>query len=98
VACRAILLGVVSLDAKTSTGQDATGLVLSVTVVGCAPYQAQVGLYVPPEAVTLLNLGADLPAKALPAQTDAVAIDWAAALADDEFAKEAKAELLAGGH
>jgi hypothetical protein len=83
VPARAILLGVVDLgEATTSTGKPATGLVLSVTVAGRSPYQAQAGLFVPPEAASLLNIGADLPAKALPDMINMVAIDWDAALAE----------------
>jgi hypothetical protein len=65
---------------KTSTGEDATGLVLSVTIPGLDPYQAQVGMYVPPAALALLAPGIELPGKALTGNNDAVAIDWTAFL------------------
>lgn len=82
VACRATLLAVVPLPGqKTSTGEDATGLVMSVTIPGQAPYQAQTGAYVPPAALARLTPGAELIGKAMPGVTDAVAIDWNAFLA-----------------
>jgi hypothetical protein len=82
VPCRAVLLAVLPLDAKTMAGEDATGLILSVTIVGQPPHQAQVGAYVPPEARYLLVAGRDLPGTVIAGGTDAVTIDWAAALAE----------------
>jgi hypothetical protein len=77
-----VLLAVLPLDAKTSAGEDATGLILSVTIVGQPPYQAKVGLHVPPEARHLLVAGRDLPAMATADGVESVTIDWAAALAE----------------
>jgi hypothetical protein len=77
VPCRATVLAVVPLAGqKTSTGEDATGLVLSVVVSGQSPYQAQSGMYVPPAALSLLTPGVELVGKAVVGNNDAVAIDW----------------------
>jgi hypothetical protein len=49
---------------------------------GTAPYQIKVGNPVPPEALPLLYPGSKLPAKFDPnGAQEAVAIDWAGALA-----------------
>jgi hypothetical protein len=82
VPCRAVLLAVLPLDAKTSAGEDATGLILSVTIVGQPPYQAKVGVHVPLDARHLLVAGRDLPALATADGVESVTIDWAAALAE----------------
>jgi hypothetical protein len=82
VPCRAVLLAVLPIDAKTSGGEDATGLILSVTVIGQPPHQAHVGVHVPPEAHHLLVAGRDLPARATADGVNSVAIDWPAALAE----------------
>ena len=77
VACRAIVLAIIPLPGqKTSAGEDATGLVLSVTINGQAPFQAQTGMYVPAAALDRLAPGDELDGKALPGKNDAVAIDW----------------------
>lgn len=82
VPCRATLLAVVPLPGqRTALGEDATGLVMSVTIPGQAPFQAQTGVYVPPAALARLQPGAQLVGKALPGTTDAVVIDWNAFLA-----------------
>jgi hypothetical protein len=82
VPCRVTLLGTFPLPGqKTSTGEDATGLVMSVTIDGQPPYQAQTGAYVPPEALARLAPGTALVGKAMPGNTGAVAIDWNAFLA-----------------
>ena len=81
VTCRATVLAVIPLPGqKTSTGEEATGLVMSVTIAGQAPFQAQVGAYVPPAALARLAPGAELEGKALPGNNDAVAIEWNAFL------------------
>src|SRR5579862_380464 len=82
IPCRAVLLAVLPLDAKTSSGEDATGLVLSVTIVGRPPFQAQVGVHVPTEARHLLVAGRDLPARTTDGGVGSVTIDWPAALAE----------------
>jgi hypothetical protein len=82
VPCRAVLLAVLPLDAKTPAGEDATGLILSVTIVGLPPQQVQVGVYVPPEAHHLLVAGRDLPGRATPDAVESISIDWPAALAE----------------
>jgi hypothetical protein len=91
VPCRAVLLAVLPLDAKTMKGEDATGLILSVTVVGQPPHQAQVGVYVPPEARYLLVAGRDLPGSVTAGGNDAVTIDWVAALAESSGAQPSAA-------
>jgi hypothetical protein len=82
VPCRAVLLAVLPLDAQTPAGEDATGLVLSVTIVGQPPHQVQVGVHVPPDARHLLVAGRDLPASATADGVESVTIDWPAALAE----------------
>jgi hypothetical protein len=82
VPCQATLLALIPLPGqKTSTGQDATGLVMLVTIGGGLPFQAQCGAYVPPAALAKLAPGAQLEGKALVGNNDAVAIDWDAFLA-----------------
>ena len=83
VPCNAVVLAVVPLPGqKTSMGEDATGLVMLVTVPGLDPYQAQTGTYVPPAALALLTPGVELTGKAIVGTNDAVAIDWPAFLRD----------------
>ncbi|MGZ4805467.1 MAG: hypothetical protein ACXV5U_03715 [Ilumatobacteraceae bacterium] len=83
VPCTAVVLAVVPLPGqKTSMGEDATGLVMLVTVPGFDPYQAQTGTYVPPAALALLAPGVELTGKAIVGTNDAVAIDWAAFMRD----------------
>jgi len=81
VLCHAVVLAAFPLGQQTATGQDATGLVLEVTVPGEQPFQAQIGIYVPPEAAHLLASGTVLPARAVQGNMNAVTIDWAAAVA-----------------
>jgi hypothetical protein len=81
VPCSAVVLAVIPLPGqKTSTGEDATGMVMSVTIPGFDPFQAQTGMYVPPAALARLGPGAELPAKTITGNNDAVAIDWDAFL------------------
>jgi hypothetical protein len=77
VPCRATVLAVIPLTGqKTSAGEDATGLVLSVTIDGQAPFQAQTGMYVPPAAMPRLAAGVELVGKAIAGNNDAVVVDW----------------------
>jgi len=81
VPCSAVVLAVIPLPGqKTSTGQDATGMVMSVTIPGFDPFQAQTGMYVPPAALARLTPGTELAGKAINGNNDAVAIDWDAFL------------------
>jgi hypothetical protein len=81
VPCRATVLAVVPLPGqKTSLGEDATGLVMSVRIPGHAPFQAQTGAYVPPAALARLTAGSEVVGTALPGVNDAVVIDWNAFL------------------
>ncbi len=83
VPCSAVVLAVIPLPGqRTSMGEDATGLVMSVTVPGLDPYQSQTGMYVPPAALALLAPGVELVGKAIVATNDAVVIDWSAFLGD----------------
>lgn len=95
VPCRAVLLAVLPLDAQTPAGEDATGLILSVTIVGQPPHQVQVGVHVPPEARHLLVAGRDLPARATEDGVESVTIDWPAAMA--EAAGGAPEPVVEGG-
>lgn len=79
--CRAVIMGTVPLHQLDSQGLEAVGLVLSVFVDGQAPYQAQIGLGVPPAASALVFPGASLPARVIADRPDMVTIDWPAALA-----------------
>ena len=80
VACRVIVVESMPLGQLDSQGMPATGFVLSVFVSGRSPYQVQIGMGVPPEAVPLVFPGANLPAKVLSDRPDLVSIDWPAAL------------------
>ena len=77
VPCRATVLAIIPLvGQKTSAGEDATGLVLSVTIDGQDPFQAQTGMYVPPAAMPRLAPGIELVGKAIVGHNDAVVVDW----------------------
>lgn len=65
---------------SAATGEDATGMVMSVTIPGFDGFQAQSGMYVPPAALSRLTPGVELAGKAMPGTNDAVAIDWNAFL------------------
>jgi hypothetical protein len=86
--CRASLLMTMPLGSKSDSGLEMIGLILSVALPGGQPYQAQIGLGVPAEAMVLLFPGSDLPARALeewlrnPGPPDMVTIDWDAAIAE----------------
>jgi hypothetical protein len=89
VPCRATVLAVIPLAGqKTSAGEDATGLVLSVTIADQAPFQAQTGMYVPSAALDRLAAGDELDGKALAGKNDAVAIDWNAYLGGGTWAAD----------
>ena len=76
------------LGQKNDDGLDVMGLVFTVTAANGQPCQAQIGVGVPADAMSLLFPGADLPARALeewlrsPAPPDMVTIDWPAAIAE----------------
>jgi hypothetical protein len=81
VPCTAVVLAVIPLPGqKTSMGEDATGMVMSVSIPGFDAYQAQAGMYVPPAALARLAPGVELTGKAIRGTNDAVAIDWNAFL------------------
>lgn len=78
--CRAIVQSAQPLGFQKE-GKDVWGIVLNAVAEGAAPFSARIGLGVPPEAVSLLFPGADLPAKYRSDVPDGVCIDWDAALA-----------------
>jgi hypothetical protein len=86
--CRAALLMSTPLGQKNDDGLDVMGLVFTVTAANGQPCQAQIGVAVPADAMSLLFPGSDLPARALEewlralAPPDMVTIDWPAALAE----------------
>ena len=80
-AVRAVIVQSQPLGMKNPEGLDVYAFQLTVMPEGQMPYQIQVGNAVPAEAVPLLYPGSNVPAKVLPGQPNAVAIDWQAALA-----------------
>jgi hypothetical protein len=86
-ACRAVIIESMPLGRRTPAGIDLYACVLTILADGRRPYQTQLGLPVPPEAVPLLYPGSNVPAKRLPEKGDQfVMIDWAAALGQVEHA------------
>jgi hypothetical protein len=86
--CRASLLMSMPLDQRNDEGLEVMGLIFNVTLASGRPYQAQIGVGVPPAALSLLYPGSDLPARALdewlsnPSPPDMVTVDWEEALAE----------------
>lgn len=78
--CRAIVQSAQPLGFQKD-GNDVWGIVLNAVSEGEDPIQARIGIGVPPEAVSLLYPGADLPAKRRRDVDDGVCIDWDEALA-----------------
>jgi len=78
--CHVTVLALIPLHQNDSQGNPATGLVLSVLdAAGKAPYQAQIGIGIPPALADRVVVGATLPAKYLPdGGDDMVTIDWPA--------------------
>lgn len=81
--CTVQVLASFPLGQLTQDGHPATALVLQVTRDGVAPYQAQVGLYVPPAAAAMVVPGAQLPGRwlpgpGLPTDVNLVTIDFPA--------------------
>lgn len=84
--CSVEVLAVIPLNQLTQDGKPATGLVLNVTREGVAPYQAQVGTFIPEAAVDRVVVGARLPARWVkgpgePTDVNLVTPDWPAVLA-----------------
>jgi hypothetical protein len=81
-ACHAVIVQSQPLGMKNKAGVDMHAFVLTVMIEGRAPYQTQVGMPVPPEAVPLIYPGNKVPAKHTIGGADQeVVIDWQAALA-----------------
>ena len=81
--CTVQVLATFPLDQLTQDGHPATALVLQVHRDGAEPYQAQVGLYVPPELAARVVTGAQLPGRwlpgpGLPTDVNLVTIDFPA--------------------
>lgn len=85
--CRAVIVESMPLQRRNSKGVDMYAFSLTVLADGRTPYQVQVGMPVPPEAVPLLYPGNNVPAKRLPDKPDQyIVIDWSAALGQYEGA------------
>lgn len=82
--CRVVIVESMPLGQADSQGRDAIGFVLSVFVEGRTPFQAQIGVGLPPEAMPLVFPGANLPAKIVSGRDDLVSIDWEAALEESK--------------
>ncbi len=78
--CHVAVLALIPLNQNDSQGNPATGIVLSVLDAGGrAPYQAQIGVGIPPAAADKVVVGATLPGKYLVGGgDDQVTIDWPA--------------------
>lgn len=82
VPIRAVIIQSEPLSAKNASGVPLYAFVLTILQDGQPPRQTQVGNPVPDDAVPLLYPGSNLPAKVSADDPKAVAIDWAAALAE----------------
>jgi hypothetical protein len=78
--CEVVIVETQPLGMKNPAGVDLHAFLFTVFVPGQVPYQAKVGNPVPPEAVPLLFPGSRLPAKVSPSESQAIAVDWSAAL------------------
>jgi hypothetical protein len=87
VPCHAVIVQSQPLGMKNPAGVDMHAFLLTIMADGRAPYQVQVGMPVPPEAVPLLYPGNKVPAKRLAdGQDHDVMIDWSAAVAEASHA------------
>ena len=82
VPVRAVIVATQPMWLRNPEGLDIHAFQLSVMQDGRAPRETRVANPVPPEARSLLVVGANLPAKVLPEEPDGVAIDWSAALTE----------------
>ena len=81
-SCHAVIVQSQPLGTKNRSGVDMYAFLLTVMIDGRAPYQTQVGMGVPPEAVPLLYPGNKVPAKhTINGNDHDVVIDWQSALA-----------------
>lgn len=82
VAAQGVIVDSGPLGVTNSKGLDMYKFTLTIIRDGTAPYQIQVGLPVPPEAVPLLFNGSKVPVKYMAdGKPEECAIDWDAALA-----------------
>jgi hypothetical protein len=79
---RAVVTASQPLRSRNEAGLELYALVLTILQEGHAPRQVTVGNPVPAACVPLLYPGSNMPARAMPGQPQAVAIDWDAALAE----------------
>jgi hypothetical protein len=91
VPCRAVIVQTQPLGKKNPKGIDMHAFLLTIMAEGRPPYQTQVGMPVPAEAVPLLYPGSTVPAKRLAdGQDHDVVIDWQAALLQVEHGAAAQ--------
>ena len=81
--CTLEIQAVFPLGQNTQAGLPATAIIMQVTRDGVAPYQAQVGIYLPPAAAQIVVVGAQLPGKwiqgpGLPTDVNLATIDFPA--------------------
>jgi len=74
--CEVVIVGHQPIGLRSHEGDDIHGFVLTVVPSDGAPYQAQVGLPLPPAALPLVFPGSRLPARVLPEEPGSVAILW----------------------
>jgi hypothetical protein len=87
VPCHAVIVQSQPLGMKNPAGVDMHAFLLTIMADGRPPYQVQVGMPVPPEAVPLLYPGNKVPAKRLAdGQDHDVMIDWQAAVGEASHA------------
>jgi hypothetical protein len=83
VPCHAVIVQSQPLGMKNKAGVDMHAFMLTIMREGRSPYQVQVGMPVPPDAVPLIYPGNKVPAKCLAdGQDHDVVIDWQAALTE----------------
>jgi hypothetical protein len=81
--CHAVIVQSQPLGVKNKAGVDMHAFMLTIMREGQPPYQTQVGMPVPPEAVPLIYPGNKVPAKCMPdLGPQHVVIDWQAALSE----------------
>jgi hypothetical protein len=87
VPCHAVIVQTQPLGMKNPAGVEMHAFLLTIMADGRPPYQVQVGMPVPPEAVPLLYPGNKVPAKRLAdGQDHDVVIDWQAAVGEASHA------------
>ncbi len=79
--CKVAVASFQDMGMTSAAGLPIYAFILTVLLVGGKPYQVQIGNAVLTDAIPLLYPGAQLPAKVLAEDANAVVIDFAAALA-----------------